>query len=246
MRKPKKLLTLLGVALALSGASQASAGSLSPTLLQKARAGDQTPTGVIVRFNVADTAQGRALFKNLRGQLNSQIAKLGPSAGFLKQAVNSQKATQLWLDQSIYLPMTPVQARAVSLLPFVSEVFENFKVQIPRAAALSTTSAPAGTPAPRPRRGSPPRCPPPPTRAGGPTTAPAPRSSPPWSACYAGDPGSRRRAVRRSRRSRLDLVSARAAGHPSYRSRTLSCPVIPLRAPPRWNESPASPPCAWN
>ncbi|WP_415577403.1 S8 family peptidase, partial [Deinococcus radiodurans] len=146
MRKSKKLLTLLGAALALSGASQASAGSLSPTLLQKARAGDQTPIGVIVRFNVANTAQGRALFKNLRGQLNSQIAKLGPSAGFLKQAVNSQKATQLWLDQSVYLPMTPVQARAVSQLPFVAAVFENFKVQIPRVVAMSNASAPAGTP----------------------------------------------------------------------------------------------------
>ncbi|WP_278913143.1 S8 family peptidase [Deinococcus wulumuqiensis] len=146
MRKPTKLLTLLGAALALSSASQASAGTLSPTLLQKARAGDQTPIGVIVRFNVANTGQGRALFKNLRGQLNSQIAKLGPSAGFLKQAVNSQKATQLWLDQSVYLPMTPVQARAVSQLPFVAAVFENFKVQVPRVAALNASAAPAGTP----------------------------------------------------------------------------------------------------
>ena len=146
MRQPSKILTALGAALALGAASQASAGTLSPTLLERARAGDQTQVGVIVRFNVSNTGQGRALFKNLRGQLNSQIAKLGPSAGFLKQAINSKKTTELWLDQSIYLPMTPVQARAVSLLPFVSEVFENFKVQIPKAVALSTAAAPAGTP----------------------------------------------------------------------------------------------------
>ena len=133
-------------ALTLGAAGHASAGTLSPTLLQKARAGDQTPIGVIVRFNIPNTGQGRALYKNLRGQLNSQIAKLGPQAGFLRQALNDGKVTQLWLDQSIYLPMTPVQARAISLLPFVSDVFENFRVQVPRAVALSSASAPAGTP----------------------------------------------------------------------------------------------------
>lgn len=146
MKRSAKVLTVLGAALALGSATQASAGTLSPTLLQRARAGDQTQVGVIVRFNVANTPQGRALFKDLRVQLSGQLSKLGPTAGFLQSALNSGRATQLWLDQSIYVPLTPVQARAISLLPFVSEVFENFKVQIPKAVALSDSSSPAGTP----------------------------------------------------------------------------------------------------
>ncbi len=146
MKKKAGILTALGVVLALGSASQASAGTLSPSLLKRAKAGDQTQVGVIVRFNVANTTQGRALYKNLRSQLAAKLAALGPSAGFLNSALKSGAATQLWLDESIYLPMTPVQARALSLLPFVSEVFENFKVQIPKAVALSAASAPAGTP----------------------------------------------------------------------------------------------------
>lgn len=100
-----------------------------------------------MRFQFANDARGRAQFKNLRAQLNSKLAALGPSAGFINQALKGGQATQLWLDQSIYLPMTPVQARALALLPFVSDVFENFKVQIPkpqRAVALSAAAAAPG------------------------------------------------------------------------------------------------------
>ncbi|MBZ9713881.1 S8 family peptidase [Deinococcus multiflagellatus] len=143
----KRNLLLLGAALTLGGLSEASAGRLSPTLLQRAQQGDQTPVGVIVRFQFANDERGRAQFKNLRSQLNTKLAQLGPAAGFITQAINSGKATQLWLDQSIYLPLTPVQARALSLLPFVSDVFENFKVQIPkpqRAVALSAAAAAPG------------------------------------------------------------------------------------------------------
>ena len=143
----KRNLLMLGAALTLGGLSEANAGRLSPTLLQRAQKGDQTQVGVIVRFQFANDARGRAQFKNLRGQLASRLAALGPAAGFIGQALNSGKATQLWLDQSIYLPMTPVQARAVAMLPIVSDVFENFKVQIPkpqRAVALSAAAAAPG------------------------------------------------------------------------------------------------------
>ena len=119
----KRNLLMLGAALTLGGLSEANAGRLSPTLLQRAQKGDQTQVGVIVRFQFANDARGRAQFKNLRGQLASRLAALGPAAGFIGQALNSGKATQLWLDQSIYLPMTPVQARAVAMLPIVSDVF---------------------------------------------------------------------------------------------------------------------------
>ena len=137
---------LLGVALTVAGATQASAGTLSPTLLERAKRNDQSTVGVIVRFSFPNDARGRAVFKTARAQLQSRIQQLGAAGGFINQAVNSGRATQLWLDQSIFLPMTPVQARVLATLPFVDAVFENFKVQIPRAVALSAASAPAGTP----------------------------------------------------------------------------------------------------
>lgn len=133
---------LLGVALA---SSLASAGHLSPELLARAKAGDKTPVGVIVRFSVKDTPGGRALFKNLRQQLQSNIAKLGPAAGFVNNAIK-QGGRELWLDQSVYVKMTPVEARTLATLPIVDEIFLNFKVQIPRVKAQSTVSAPAGVP----------------------------------------------------------------------------------------------------
>ena len=125
MTKTKATL-LLGAALTLGSASLAEAGTLSPTLLQRAQRGDQTPTGVIVRFKFSNTDRGRALFKSSRQQLQARLAQLGPAAGFINQAVNSGRVTQLWLDQSIFLPLTPVQARALAALPFVDAVFENF------------------------------------------------------------------------------------------------------------------------
>ena len=138
-------LLLLGAALAVASVSSASAGRLSPSLLTKARANDNTPTGVIVRFSVANTAQGRDLFKNLRSQLQQSLSKLGPAAGFVNEALK-KNGTQLWLDQSIYIKISPVQARVLATLPIVDEIFENFNVQIPRAVALSAASAPSGTP----------------------------------------------------------------------------------------------------
>ncbi len=157
----KRSILLLGAALTLAAGS-ASAGRLSPSLLAKARANDNTPTGVIVRFNVANTPQGRQLFKNLRSQLQTTLAKLGPAAGlvngvvstvnglgvstdFLDSALKSS-GVQLWLDQSIYLKLSPVQARVLATLPIVDEIFENFKVQLPKAVALSAASAPSGSP----------------------------------------------------------------------------------------------------
>ena len=141
----KRGLLLLGAALAVASVDSASAGRLSPSLLTKARAGDNTPTGVIVRFSVANTAQGRDLFKNLRSQLQQSLAKLGPAAGFVNEAMK-KNGVQLWLDQSIYLKLSPVQARVLATLPIVDEIFENFKVNIPKAVALSAASAPTGTP----------------------------------------------------------------------------------------------------
>lgn len=147
----KKKSLMLGAALLLGGLSLSSAGAagLSPTLLERAKRGDQTKVGVIVRFQFGNDARGQAQLKNLRAQLNGRLNQLGSSAGFLASAIKSGQATSLWLDQSIYLPLTPVQARALAALPFVTDVFENFKVQIPkpqRAVALSASAAAAGTP----------------------------------------------------------------------------------------------------
>ena len=142
---------MLGAALLLGGLSLSTAGAagLSPTLLERAKRGDQSKVGVIVRFQFGNDARGRAQLKNLRAQLSGRLAQLGSSAGFLAQAIKNGQATSLWLDQSIYLPLTPVQARALAALPFVTDVFENFKVQIPkpqRAVALSASAAAAGEP----------------------------------------------------------------------------------------------------
>ena len=62
----KRNLLMLGAALTLGGLSEASAGRLSPTLLQRAQKGDQSQVGVIVRFQLPNDAQGRAQLKNLR------------------------------------------------------------------------------------------------------------------------------------------------------------------------------------
>ncbi|WP_188968773.1 S8 family peptidase [Deinococcus aerolatus] len=147
----KKNSLLLGAALLMGGLSLSSAGAagLSPTLLERAKRGDQSKVGVIVRFQFGNDARGRAQLKNLRSQLNGRLDQLGSAAGFLASAIKSGQATSLWLDQSVYLPLTPVQARALAALPFVTDVFENFKVQIPkpqRAVALSASAAAAGEP----------------------------------------------------------------------------------------------------
>lgn len=128
--------------------SVASAGQLSPGLYKKAIAGNQTPTGVIVRFRFANDTRGKAMFQSSRKQLQERVKQLGGNSGFINKALNSGKAKQLWLDQSIYLPLTPQQARAIAALPFVDAVFENFKVTIPkpRAVALSAASGAAGVP----------------------------------------------------------------------------------------------------
>ena len=141
----KRGMLLLGAALALASVSAASAGRLSPELLTKVRSNSTAPIGVIVRFNVANTAQGRDLFKNLRAQLQASLSKLGPAAGFVNDALK-KSGSELWLDQSIFLKLTPAQIRALVTLPIVSEIFENFKVQLPKAQALSAASAPTGTP----------------------------------------------------------------------------------------------------
>ncbi|AWN22504.1 peptidase S8 and S53 subtilisin kexin sedolisin [Deinococcus irradiatisoli] len=140
----KRSVLLLGAALSLAAASTASAGRLSPSLLAKARANDNTPIGVIVRFSVANNAQGRQLFANLRAQLQTSLAKLGPAAGFVNEALK-KNGVQLWLDQSIYLKLSPVQARVLASLPIVDEIFENFRVNLPapKAKAQSTAKAPA-------------------------------------------------------------------------------------------------------
>ncbi|WP_237725056.1 S8 family peptidase [Deinococcus alpinitundrae] len=141
----RRAMLLVGMLLALTSSTDASAGRLSPSLLAKARANDTTPIGVIVRFSVANTTQGRELFKNLRLQLQASLAKLGPTAGFVNEALK-KNGVALWLDQSISLKLSPVQARVLASLPIVDEIFENFKVQIPKAVALSAASAPVGPP----------------------------------------------------------------------------------------------------
>lgn len=146
MERYHRIFVVLGALLTLGIATPAQAGSLSPSLLKKAKAGDNKPTGVIVRFKLGNNAQGRTLAKNLRKQLESQLAKFGANAGFVKSAKSKGKTTELWLDQSVYLPMSPIQARAIAQLPYVSEVFENFQVKIPKVAALSAASMPTGTP----------------------------------------------------------------------------------------------------
>ena len=141
----KRGMLLLGAAMALASVTAASAGRLSPELLTKVRSNSTAPIGVVVRFNVANTAQGRDLFKNLRAQLQASLSKLGPAAGFVNDALK-KSGSELWLDQSIFLKLTPAQIRALVTLPIVSEIFENFKVQLPKAQALSAASAPTGTP----------------------------------------------------------------------------------------------------
>ncbi len=145
---------MLSGLLALTGLTGASAGRLSAGLLDKVRAHDNAPTGVIVRFGFsgADNAQGRQSFKALRRQLKNTLAALGPEAGFVNTAMKRGGA-ELWLYQSVYLQLSPVQALQLSTLPVVDEVFENFKVQLPKVQtstvkALSAASAPTGTPDP--------------------------------------------------------------------------------------------------
>jgi len=145
MRKTATAFLGLALTAGLVGHGTADAGRVSPTLLDLAKRNVNTPVGVIVRFRVPDTGAGRATFKALRTQLQGAIAKLGPSAGFVNAALK-QSGAELWLDQSVYLKMTPGQAYALSTLPIVDEIFENFKVKVPRAVALSAASAPAGTP----------------------------------------------------------------------------------------------------
>ncbi|MFC6618337.1 S8 family peptidase [Deinococcus radiophilus] len=65
----------------------------------------------------------------------------------INEALREGEATELWLDQSVYLPLTPRQALALASMPNVKEVFENFQVEVPRTVAQSTASVPAATPA---------------------------------------------------------------------------------------------------
>jgi subtilisin family serine protease len=145
MKKTASSLIGLALTAGLLAAGSADAGRISASLIDQARRNVTTPVGVIVRFRLPDTAQGRAAFKTLRLQLQGAIAQLGPAAGFVNSALK-HAGVELWLDQSIYLKLTPGQARLLASLPIVEEVFENFKVQVPRAVALSASSAPAGTP----------------------------------------------------------------------------------------------------
>ncbi len=142
----KRAFVIFGGVLALASVCGAGAGRLSPELLAKAQAQDNAPTGVIVRFNFSNDASGRQLFKSLRRQLKAHLAQLGPSAGLVKNAMNT-KGAELWLYQSVSLNLSPVQALALATLPIVDEVFENFKVKLPRAFALSAAEAPIGPPA---------------------------------------------------------------------------------------------------
>jgi len=106
----------LALTAGLLAAGSADAGRISPNLLDLAKRNVTTPVGVIVRFRLPDTGQGRAAFKTLRNQLQGAIAQLGPSAGFVNSALK-QAGAELWLDQSIYLKLTPGQARLVATLP---------------------------------------------------------------------------------------------------------------------------------
>ncbi len=137
----------LSVALAVLAATNASAGRLSPDLQKKLVTGPNQTVSIIVRFRIQDKPGGRDLFKSLRAQLQTALGQLGPLAGFVNRALKqNQNFSQLWLDQSIFIKATPLQAQALALLPVVDQVFENFPVRIPKAVALSQSSAPAGTP----------------------------------------------------------------------------------------------------
>ncbi|WP_261663085.1 S8 family peptidase [Deinococcus sp. Marseille-Q6407] len=136
-----------GLMLGLGTQAEAQTFKLSPGLQKKLQAGDQEPVGVIVRFEFANNERGRQNLGQLRSQLARSISGLGPSARILNEAIRSGQGSELWLDQSVYLPLTPRQALALASLPNVREVFENFQVEVPRAVALSAASAPAGTPA---------------------------------------------------------------------------------------------------
>lgn len=137
----KKAFLLSVCALTLGLAQHAEAASISTTLLRRAKNGDNTPISVVVRFQMSPTSKGRAVFKNLRQQMQTQLNRLGNAGGILGNAIKSGKATPLWLDGSVVLNLSPVQARSIATFPFVAEVFENFKVKSPRAIALSQGSA---------------------------------------------------------------------------------------------------------
>ena len=92
---------------------------------------------MIVRFNFKNNGRGRALFKSLRRQLKASRAQLGPASGLVNAAMKGG-GTELWLYQSIALKLSPVQALQLASLPIVDEVFENFKVKIPKVMALDT------------------------------------------------------------------------------------------------------------
>ncbi|GAA4020769.1 S8 family serine peptidase [Deinococcus rubellus] len=131
-------------ALGLVSCGTAAAGRLSPELLDRAMHHDNKPLSVIVRFNFKNDGQGRALFKSLRLQLKASRAKLGPASSLVNTAMKGG-GTELWLYQSIALKLSPVQALQLASLPIVDEVFENFKVRLPKVAALNTGPLDHGT-----------------------------------------------------------------------------------------------------
>ncbi|AZI44742.1 peptidase S8 and S53 subtilisin kexin sedolisin (plasmid) [Deinococcus psychrotolerans] len=135
----KRASLCLAAALASVCFSSASAGQLSPELLAKLSAHENKPVSVIVRFRFDKNDQGRALFKTLRQQLKQSRAQLGKASGFVDSSMQNG-GTELWLYQSIALKLTPLQALTLSSLPIVDEVFENFKVKIPKVQALDTGS----------------------------------------------------------------------------------------------------------
>ncbi|WP_161880830.1 S8 family peptidase [Deinococcus alpinitundrae] len=134
----RRALSLLS-ALTLIGLGSASAGRLSPALLERAAAHDSKPISVIVRFNFKNNGRGRSLFKALRRQLKESRAKLGPASSLVNSAMKG--GSELWLYQSIALKLSPVQVLQLASLPIVDEVFENFKVRLPKVMALDTGSS---------------------------------------------------------------------------------------------------------
>lgn len=147
VRPMKRGILALSVALGCLAASGAQAGQLSPGLQKKLMQNPGQTLNIIVRFRIQDKPGGRDLFKSLRAQLQQALGQLGPLAGFVAQALSQNKAAQqLWLDQSIVIKATPLQAQALALLPVVDQVFENFPVRVPKAVALSQSAAPASTP----------------------------------------------------------------------------------------------------
>ena len=72
----KTATSLLGLALTagLLAAGSADAGRISPNLLDLAKRNVTTPVGVIVRFRLPDTGQGRAAFKTLLKRRNPPTA----------------------------------------------------------------------------------------------------------------------------------------------------------------------------